>query len=86
MFIEIFMRARTISVRIGEWNSEEKTLQNGVPQGSVLAVTLFALKIKNILSVIPSDPNFHISLYVDDLQIGYHHTDINIIQEKCKTV
>ena len=82
MFIESFMRARTMSVRIGEWNSEEKTLQNGVPQGSVLAVTLFALKINNILSVIPSDPNFHVSLYVDDLQIGYHHTDINIIQEK----
>ena len=44
--------------------------------------TLFALKISEIVTVIQPDPRFHISLYVDDLQIGYHHTDLNVIQRK----
>ena len=55
-------------------------IQNGVPQGSVLSLTLFALKINDIINQIPKDPNFHYSLYEDDHQIGYHHMDINVIQ------
>ena len=43
-------------------------------------MTLFALKINDIINQIPNDPNFHYSLYVDDLQVGHHHMDINVIQ------
>ena len=81
-FIEEFLQDRRIRVRIGDCMSEEKRVENGVPQGSVLSVTLFALKINHIVKLIPSDANFHVSLYVDDVQIGYHHTDLGVIQEK----
>ena len=60
--------------------SESKVQQNRVPQGSVLSVTLFALKINDIICQIPKNPHFHYSLYVDDLQFGYHNTDTNVVQ------
>ena len=53
-----------------------------MPQGSVLAVTLFVLRVNNIMTLIPSDNRFHASLYVDDLQVGYHHSDLDIIQQQ----
>jgi len=39
----------------------------GVPQGSVLSVTLFALKINSIVKAI--SPGVECSLYVDDFLI-----------------
>ena len=39
--------------------------KEGVPQGSVLSVTLFALAINGITSVIP--PDVLSTLFVDDL-------------------
>ena len=47
--------------------SGRKVQQIGVPQGSVLSVTLFALKINDIIGQIPKDLHFHYSLYVDDV-------------------
>ena len=38
-------------------------------QGSILSVTLFAIKISSLATVIPA--NIHTSLFVDDLQIAY---------------
>ena len=40
---------------------------NGVLQGSILSVTLFALKINSVAQLIPNNPQFTSSLYVDDL-------------------
>uniref|UniRef100_A0A2P2I0Q3 Pol-like protein n=1 Tax=Hirondellea gigas TaxID=1518452 RepID=A0A2P2I0Q3_9CRUS len=56
--------------------------ETGVPQGSVLSVTLFALKIDEIATTIPNEPNFHSSLFVDDLQVSYMGYDLNIIKYK----
>ena len=49
-----------------------------VPQGAVLSVLLFALRINGISKVmpVPMQPNFIFSLYVDNLQIGYSHPDL----------
>ena len=49
-------------------------------QGSILSVTLFALKINSVAKLIPSKPGFVASLYVDDLQIGYRHSNISEVQ------
>ena len=57
----------------------------GVPQGGVLSVTLFALKINGIASQINNDPRYHRSLYVDDFQLAYHHSDLDILKSKIQT-
>ena len=56
--------------------------ETGVLKGRVLSATLFALKVGGITKHIPNDNKFNDSLYVDDVQIGYHHPDINTILEK----
>jgi len=50
----------------------------GVHQGSVLSVTLFALRINSIVKAI--SPGIKCSLYVDDFLIVYHSEYIHIIQ------
>ena len=49
-------------------------------QGSVLAATLFAIRINEIEKLIPQYSKFISSLYVDDLQIGYRHSDLQVIK------
>ena len=56
--------------------STEYEQQNGVPQGAVLSVLLFALKINGIAENLPRMPGFMFSLFVDDLQLGFRHTDL----------
>ena len=43
-------------------------------------MTLFALKINSIAQLIPRNPRHLSSLYVDDLQIGNRHCNLNTIQ------
>jgi len=46
----------------------------GIPQGSILSVTLFCLKINSI------SPSVDCSLYVDDFVICYHSKHVYIIE------
>ena len=82
MFIRKYLKDRTIRVRVDKCESDYEIQQNGVPQGSVLAVTLFLLRFNNIVTLIPSGNKFHVSLYVEDFQLGYHHSDLDIIQQQ----
>jgi len=50
----------------------------GEPQGSILSVTLFGLKIKSIVKAI--SPGVECSLYVDDFLICYRSKHIHIIK------
>ena len=50
----------------------------GVPQGSILSVTLFCLKINSIVKTI--SPGVDYSLYVDDFLICYRSKHIHIIE------
>jgi len=50
----------------------------GVPHGSILSVTLFALKINSIVKTI--SPGVDCSLYVDDFLIVYRSKYIHIIE------
>jgi len=50
----------------------------GVPQGSILSVTLFGLKINSIIKAI--SPGVESYLYVDDFLICYRSKHIHIIE------
>ena len=68
-YIVKFLGERKFRVVVNNSQSEEHVQESGVPQGSILSVTLFAIKINSLASVIP--PEIHKSLFVDDLQIAY---------------
>ena len=66
-FIHSFLTDRYIKVRVGNNISSPFYQEEGVPQGSVLSVTCFAVAINNILNEVP--PPVKGSLFVDDLAI-----------------
>lgn len=66
-FIQSFLSNRLLRVRAGTTLSSYVEQEEGVPQGSVLSVTLFLAAINGILAEIP--PGVHGSLFVDDLVI-----------------
>ena len=68
-FIEGFLKNRQFSVRLGACLSGMLDQEMGVPQGSVLSVTFFALKINSIVKAI--SPGVECSLYVNDFLIVY---------------
>jgi len=79
-YVEKFLEKRAFKVKIGNTISNEHEQQNGVPQGAVLSVLLFALKINDIVKNFPYEERFTVSLFVDDLQIGFRHVDLNVIK------
>ena len=60
--------------------SEEKEQEMGVPQGSVLSVMLFGIKINDIVKNIDSGTNC--ALFVDDLLICCRAKNMNYIERK----
>ena len=79
-YVQEFLSERKFKVRVRSILSDTQVQTNGVPQGSILSVTLFALKINSIASVVPQNPRFLTSLYVDGLLIGFRHCNLNIIK------
>ena len=69
-----FLRDRRFCVAVNWDKSREYVQEAGVPQGSILCVTLFAIKINTLVKVIP--PEIHSSLFVDDVQIAYSDYDM----------
>ena len=69
LFIQNFLQDRIFQVSIGSFKSTIQEQEMGVPQGSVLSVTLFNIKINSITQYITSGPQC--SLYVDDFLISY---------------
>ena len=73
IYIGAFLERRKFQVAVGNSTSDEFEQTAGVPQGSILSVTLFSIKINSIANIIP--PDIHASLFVDDLQLtlsGYN--------------
>ena len=66
--LQNFLQGRLLVVRIGGAISKARIVQNGVPQGSVLNVTLFLIAINEIGSNI----NFPLTyrLFADDFSIS----------------
>ena len=68
-----------------DWIKSEKQRQEmRVPQGSILSVTLFAIRINALATTIPQD--IHKSLFVDDVQIAFSNRNIATINKKLQGV
>lgn len=65
--INSFLQNRKFRVKLGNFISEDKILENGVPQGSVLSPTLFNIAINDIIQKIEAP--VHSTLFADDLAI-----------------
>ena len=63
-FVSNFLSDRNFKVRIGATLSDTHQQEEGVPQGSILSVNLFGLKIDSIVNCL--NLGVHSSLYVDD--------------------
>ena len=57
MFIYDFLSDRYFKVRVGNTYADPYSQEAGVPQGSILSVTFFSLKINSIVSCLLPDIN-----------------------------
>ncbi|GBN65330.1 putative RNA-directed DNA polymerase from transposon X-element [Araneus ventricosus] len=80
IFLGNFLSHRTLRVRMRNFYSNHFIQAEGVPQGSVLSVTLFIVHLSQILHHLPS--YVHGSLYVDDLQISCQGSNMNMIERQ----
>ena len=55
VFISKFLENRNFRVRLGSTLSDPFEQEMGVPQGSILSVTLFSLKINSLAKVLSKD-------------------------------
>ena len=79
-FISAFLNERQFRVRVGDTFSNPHKQEMGVPQGSILSVTLFSVKISNIVkSVCPGVECF---LYVDVFCICYRSKHMHTIERQ----
>ena len=79
-FIINFLSNRHFKVRVGSTLSDLQDQEEGVPQGSILSVTLFSIKINNIVKNL--NPGVDCSLYVDDFVICYRSKHIHTIERQ----
>jgi ribonuclease HI len=79
-FICNFLSDRNFKVRVGSTLSDSQNQEEGVPQGSILSVTLFGLKINNIVKCL--SPGVDCSLYVDDFLICYRSKNMHTIERQ----
>ncbi len=84
LFLQNFLSDRSFRVRIGDKLSNSHPLENGIPQGSVLSVTLFAIAINSIASVVREPVKA--SLFVDDFAIFCSSSSISVIQRQLQLV
>ena len=68
-FINDILKDRYFKIWVGSTFSDSHPQEMGVPQGSILWVTLFLVKINSIAQCLK--PGVDCSLYVDDFQICY---------------
>ena len=80
LFIQVFLRRRLFQVQVGQTISRTVVQEEGVPQGSVLSVTLFAISINGLSKVIPSDIMY--TLFVDDLSLSFAASNMAVAERK----
>jgi hypothetical protein len=55
IFVSNFLTERQFKVRLGSTYSNLYDQENGVPQGSILSVILFSIKINSLAQVLKKD-------------------------------
>lgn len=83
IFISDFLTNRTFRARIGTTLSTSRTLENGVPQGSTLSVTLFIIAVNDLASDLGH--NVDTCMYVDDLTIMYRAVNMRDINRSLQS-
>ena len=73
-FYKSFLANRTFKVLVGSTLSDLFILENSIPQGSVISVTLFLIAINGIADGIPNEK----MLFVDDLRIIVRGTNLHL--------
>ena len=82
--ISAFLNERQFRVRVGDTLSTPREQEMSVPQGSILSVTLFSVKINNIVkSVCPGVVCF---LHVDDFCICYRSKHMHTVERQLQQV
>ena len=79
-FIQNFLTHRSFRVRVGNDLSSSFTQENGVPQGGVLSVALFAIMINDIGNELPTAIGR--SLFVDDLAIWFSASSARLVSRQ----
>jgi hypothetical protein len=79
-FVRNFLQDRKIVVRIAGTLSDEFPQFEGVPQGSVISATLFALAINGLPSILPAYVSS--TLYVDDFAIFSTSNSLTVLQRR----
>ena len=80
LFIKRFLNNRQFSVRVGTSISDTYNQEMGVPQGSILSVTLFIIKINSIVNCM--GPGADCSLFVDDFCISYRSKSMHTVERQ----
>ena len=80
LFISAFLDKRCFRVRVGNTLSGAHRQEMGVPQGCILSVTLFSVKISSTVKAIC--PGVDCSLYVDDFVICFRSRNMDIIERQ----
>ena len=75
-FISNFLSDRDFNVRVNSTYSDIQEQEMGVPQGSILSVTLFSILAKVL------NDNIEGSFYVDDFLICYRGKNMNTIERQ----
>ena len=78
--IDNFLSNRHFKVRVNKTMSDPFEQEMGVPQGSILSVTLFSIKINSLAKTLQN--NVEGSLYVDDFLICYRAKNMNNIERQ----
>ena len=79
-FVKNFLEHRKIRVRVKNTYSDLVEITEGVPQGSVLSCTLFALAINDVINDLPT--GVKATLYVDDLTIYFSGRTTRAIERR----
>ena len=77
-FISNFLADRRFRVRLGNTTSDPLEQEEGYPQGSILSVVLFLLKINSINNNIRVDN----SIFVDDFCISFRGNKMHVIERQ----
>ena len=77
-FLKQYLTNRTFQVRVNNKHSESKTLNKGLPQGSILSPLLFNIMMCDL----PTNPNVDILTYADDIVIYMSGKSTKLIGKK----